>query len=112
MKIELQLTTEQIIFLNAVVNSFVDDHKSKWTAMPRKEKAAYSIAVDVADKLHTKARTVARKAKSGKPIKMSFKYHEAQGINYFVSTLKDHEGDAYFRSVALNIYIKLDQKLA
>lgn len=111
MKIELKLTSAQIAFLATVINSFVDDHKQKFISMSRQEKAAYTIAVDIADKLHNKVRILNRKVSSSKPHKISFKYHEAHGINYFVRNLKDSGHDDYFDSVALTIFIQLDQKL-
>ncbi len=118
MKIELNLTQAQILFLSAVINKFVEDCRDKVVRMSRQEKAAYTIAVDVADKLHAKARILERgfNAKSKKLYKMTFKYHEARGINYFVRTLKDCPVDDapdsyYFNSLALNIYLQLDPKL-
>jgi len=118
MKIQLDITPTQILFLSAVINKFVEDSREKVVRMSRQEKAAYTIAVDVADKLHTKARFLERSfnAKSNKLYKMTFKYHEAHGINYFVRTLKDSPVDgapdsSYFNSLALNIYLQLDPKL-
>lgn len=112
MKIQLELSTEQVIYLNGILNGFVDSRKSLWATMSCKEKAAYTIAVDVADKLHAKARSASRKMNTDRLSKVSFKYHEAYGINYFVCALKDREEDIYYRSIALGIYIQLDQKLS
>ena len=112
MKIELQLTAAQIVFLSVLINKFVDDYRKQFVRMPRKEKAAYTIALDVADRLHTKSRSVERSLKQKKLFKMTFKYYEAHGINYFISTLKDNPGnDTYFDTMVLNIHGQLDQKL-
>jgi hypothetical protein len=118
MKIELNLTQAQILFISAVINKFVENSREKVPVMSRQEKTVYSIAIDSADKLHAKARILERgfDAKSKKKYKMTFKYHEAQGINYFVNKLKDsHVDDApdssYFNSLAQIIYLQLDPKL-
>ena len=118
MKIQLNINPAQILFLSAVINKFVEDSREKVVRMSRQEKAAYTIAVDVADKLHTKARSLEKgfNAKSKKLYQMTFKYHEAHSINYFVKTLKDcsvvDAPDAYyFNSLAQNIYLQLDPKL-
>ena len=118
MKIELQLTAAQILFISAVTNDFVARNKKTIGFKTRQEKAVYSMAMDVADKLHTKERAIERKfdANSQKLHKLTFKYHEAHCIHYFVWKLKDspakNDNDIYFNSVASNIFSQLDQKLA
>lgn len=111
MRIELSLTAAQIIFLAAVLDSFVKNNKEGLFKMSRTEKAVYSISEGLADKFYTKGKTAQRKKDKNKPSQVTLKYHEAHAINYFVFKIKDDDRDLYVKSLATNIYMQLDPEL-
>lgn len=110
MKVELILTAPQLAYLATSFDSFCEHYKPKWSTLPQKDKATYTIIQDVADKLTTKVRTLGRKA-NPKPSKMTFKYHEAHAINAYLLLAKDTYKDDYIKSLAINIFSQIDQKL-
>lgn len=111
MKIELKISPAQLVYVATVFEAFCEANKGKWATMTRKDKAAFTIAQDVADKLHNRARTASRPAKAGKQLKVTFKYHEALAVNSFAMHDKDKATDSFIRSLASNIYLQLDPKL-
>lgn len=110
MKIEVKLTAPQLAYIAMRSHAFCEDNRPKFGILTRKEKAALTIAQDVADKLHTKARTLNR-GKPKKDHKVTFKYHEALSVNYFAFHDKDNKTDDFIRSLAQNIHSQLDPLL-
>jgi len=110
MKIELKLTATQLAYIGMSFEALCEDNAPKFGILTRKEKASYTIAQDIADKLHNKIRAINRKS-TKKLIKATFKYHEAFAINYLTQKDKDFHTDPYLKAVAQNIYSQLDPKL-
>jgi hypothetical protein len=111
MKVDIKLKAVHIAYLDACFSSYCDAYKEMFPRLSRKEKAAFTIALDVSDRLSIKARNLSRKPDNKKLHKMTFKYHEAHAINFYVFKTKDTEPDVYFRAIAQTIYNELDQKL-
>jgi len=110
MKIELNLTPAQLAYLGMRFDSFCEQNKPKFNVLNRRSKATFTIAQDVADKLHTKVRALSRGTPK-KSSKITLKYHEAFSVHYFVMSDKDNQTDNYLKTLALNIFIQLDPKL-
>ncbi|RWX00943.1 hypothetical protein [Flavobacterium cerinum] len=118
MKIELELTTPQFVYLSAAFHSYCEFNKPKFHTLSGQQKAIYTISQAVADKLYTRTRGLSRqpspsKTKKGKPKlhKLTLIYHEARAVSVYMCEAKDIEPDEFFRALANNIYSQLDQKL-
>jgi len=110
MKIELKLTAPQLAYLGMRFDAFCEQNKRRFPVLDRRSKAAFTIAQDVADKLHSKVRILNRGTPK-KSYKITFKYHEAHSVQYFVMSDKDNNSDNYIRTLAQNIFLELDPKL-
>ncbi|RWX03386.1 hypothetical protein [Flavobacterium cerinum] len=118
MKIELELTPSQFVYLSALLHAFCESNKYNFHMFSRQEKAKYTISQAMADRLYNRSRGLMRHptpiiTKKGKPKlhKLTLIYHEAQTASIFMCEAKDKETDDFCRALANNIYSQLDQKL-
>jgi len=118
MKVELELTTPQFVYLSAAFHNFCESNKPVFHTLGRQEKAMYTIIQSIADKLYTRTRTLSRqstasKTKKGKPKlhKLTLIYYEAHAVSAYMFQAKDNAPDEFLRAVSNNIYSQLEQKL-
>jgi len=81
--------------------------------IPIDKKSAYTIMLDVADKVGNKAKNVNRQLSiSKKKHDVSLKWHEAETLELFINGLIESESDAYTMNLLRKIKAQLNQKLA
>jgi hypothetical protein len=112
MKIELKFTTDELGYL---------DQKTALTlgiipkTLPKEKRTAYSIMLDVADKLASKNKTVMRSATifdAKKKHKITLKYHEAETLEAYIDAFSSYQDDEYSKNLARKIIAQINQKLA
>lgn len=112
MKIELKLTADEINYLErqTLMVQSVDAKQ-----LPKDKKTAYTIMLDVSDKLMTKAKQLNRKTDlfdSKKKHKITLKWHEAEILEQYIDTFSVYQDDPYKANLARKVIIQLNQKLA
>lgn len=112
MKIELKLTADEINYLERTTISVqAIDHRQ----LPKDKLVAFTIMLDVSDKLISKAKQLNRKADlfdTKKTHKISLKYHEADTLERYIDTFSVYQDDPYKANLARKIINQLNQKLA
>ncbi|MDN3671670.1 hypothetical protein QWY99_01140 [Flavobacterium branchiarum] len=112
MKIELKLTADEINYLErqTLLVQSIDTNQ-----LPKDKKAAYTIMLDVSDKLMTKAKQLNRKTDlfdQKKKHKITLKWHEAETLEQYIDVFSSYQDDPYKANLARKVIIQLNQKLA
>ena len=112
MKINLQLNADEINYLErtTIMVQAVD-----YRQLPKDKLSAYTIMLDVSDKLMAKAKQLNRKTDlfdQKKKHKITLKYHEADTLEKYVDTFGSYQDDPYKANLARKIIAQLNQKLA
>ena len=112
MKIELQLTTDEINYLERkcfLIQSMDFRH------LDQQSKKTYTIMIDVLDKVTAKAKSLNRRIDlfdQKKKSKITLKYHEGYILEAYLEGFFQSETDPYKRNIARIIISQLNQKLA
>jgi hypothetical protein len=112
MKIDLRLTADEIFYLErqTLLVQSIDTKQ-----LPKDKKTAYSIMLDVSDKIMGKAKQLNRNQTLfdvKKKHKISFKWHEVETLEQYVDTFSTYQDDAYKANLARKIIAQINQKLA
>lgn len=112
MKIQLKLTADEINYLECqtLLVQRINTHQ-----LPRDKKTAYTIMLDVSDKLMAKAKQLARKTDlfdARKKYKITLKWHEAETLEQYIDVFSAYQDDPYKANLARKVIIQLNQKLA
>lgn len=112
MKINLQLNADEINYLErtTIMVQAVD-----YRQLPKDKLSAYTIMLDVSDKLMTKAKALNRKTDlfdANKKHKITLKWHEAETLEQYVNVFSINQDDPYKANLARKIIAQLNQKLA
>ena len=110
MKIKLKLTADELRFLEnkscVVMAMHIND-------LPKDKKSTYTIMIDVADKVMSKAKVLNRQLTSDKKKHdVSLKWHEAETLELFLTGFQEVEIDPYKANMFRKIISQLNQKLA
>lgn len=108
MKIKIKLTSDELRLIAEKVSlvNTVDLHK-----LERKKKTAYSILLDILDKVVPKAQKLSRQLSiSDKKHDITLKWHEAEALEQYL--LRFEETDHYSSNMLLKVRNQLNQKLA
>jgi len=112
MKIELKLTADEINYLDRTTITVQDiDYKQ----LSKDKRSAYTIMLDVSDKLTVKAKQINRKTdlfEQRKKHKITLKWHEAETLEQYIDVFRDYQDDPYKANLARKIMMQLNQKLA
>lgn len=112
MKIELKLTADEINYLERkTILTLAIAPKE----LPKDKRMAYSIMLDVADKISTKAKSINRSTSIfdvKKKHKVSLKWHEAETLEQYIDAFSTYQDDAYNKNLARKIIAQINQKLA
>lgn len=112
MKIELKLTVDEICYLESTTKEVQTiDYKK----LAKDKRTAFTIMLDVSDKLTTKAKQLIRKTDlfdQKKKHKISLKWHEAETLEQYIDAFKGGQDDVYKMNLARKIITQLNQKLA
>jgi hypothetical protein len=112
MKIELKLTSDEINYLEQTT---ITVQAIDYRQLSKDKLTAFTIMLDVSDKLMAKAKQLNRKTDlfdSKKKHKISLKYHEADTLEKYVDTIREYQDDPYKANLARKIITQLNQKLA
>jgi hypothetical protein len=112
MKIDLKLTADEINYLErtTITVQAIDPRQ-----LPNDKKTAYTIMLDVSDKLMAKAKQINRKTDlfdTKKKHKITLKWHEAETLEQYIDAFSDYQDDPYKANLARKVIIQLNQKLA
>lgn len=111
MKIDLKLTSDEILYLDDKTTLTMS---IRWTQLPKDKRNAYSIMLDVLDKVSSKAKTIKRNQSlfdAKKKHKLSLKWHEADYLEQYIDVFYSYQEDAYSQNMARKIIAQLNQKL-
>lgn len=112
MKIELQLNTDEINYLERkcfLIQSMDFRH------LDQQSKKTYTIMIDVLDKVTAKAKSLNRRIDlfdQKKKSKITLKYHEGYILEAYLEGFFQTETDPYNRNIARIIISQLNLKLA
>lgn len=110
MKIKIKITADEIRFLEKKTCIVMAMHIND---LPREKKSAYTIMLDVADKVMSKAKNLNRQLTIGKKKHdVSLKWHEAETLELFLTGFQEIETDPYDANLFRKIISQLNQKLA
>lgn len=112
MKIDLKLTADEINYLERTT---ITVQAIDYRELPKDKLSAYTIMLDVSDKLMVKTKQLNRKTDlfdQNKKHKISLKYHEADTLEKYVDTIWEYQDDPYKANLARKIIAQLNQKLA
>ena len=110
MKIKLELSTDTLIACNQLLQEIYNESNPNTEA----GKLVKSIALEVADKLDSKCKTLIKKATifdQGKKHQLSLKYHEAWGFYRALCNLIDYVNNDYKQTLIQKTINTLNQKL-
>jgi hypothetical protein len=112
MKIDLKLTADEINYLErqTLLVQSIDTKQ-----LPNDKKTAYTIMLDVSDKLMAKAKQLNRKTdlfEAKKKHKITLKWHEAETLEQYIDVFSAYQDDPYKANLARKVIIQLNQKLA
>jgi hypothetical protein len=112
MKIDLKLTADEINYLErqTLLVQSIDTKQ-----LPKEKKTAYTIMLDVSDKLMSKAKQLNRKTDLfdiKKKHKITLKWHEAETLEEYIDVFSVYQDDPYKANLARKIIAQLNQKLA
>jgi hypothetical protein len=112
MKIELKLKADEINYLDCktVLTMAINPNE-----LLKDKRSAYSIMLDVSDKIQAKAKTINRKTTlfdAKKTHKISLKWHEAETLEQYIDVFSTYQDDNYNKNIARKIIAQLNQKLA
>jgi hypothetical protein len=112
MKIDLKLTADEINYLErqTLLVQSIDTKQ-----LPKDKKTAYTIMLDVSDKLMAKAKQLNRKTDLfdlKKKHKITLKWHEAETLEEYIDVFSVYQDDPYKANLARKIIAQLNQKLA
>jgi hypothetical protein len=110
MKIKLKLSADELRFLEKktciVMAMRIND-------LPREKKSAYTIMLDIADKVMSKAKILNRQLSiDKKKHDISFVWHQAETLELFLTGFNEVETDPYDANMYRKIISQLNQKLA
>ncbi|WP_300977418.1 hypothetical protein [Flavobacterium sp.] len=112
MKIDLKLTADEINYLErTTITVQAIDYKQ----LPKDKRTAYTIMLDVSDKLTGKAKQLNRKTdlfEQKKKHKITLKWHEAEALEQYIDVFSGYQDDPYKANLARKIIAQLNQKLA
>lgn len=110
MKIKLKLTTDELLYLEKKTYYVTGVHIND---LPRDKKAQYTIMLDVADKVSSRAKSLARQLPiRKKKYDVSLKWHEAETLELFINGLMSSESDVYDSNLLRKMKLQINQKLA
>lgn len=109
MKIKLKLTSDELLYLEKKTYYVMSLHIND---IQKDKKSAYTIMLDVADKVASKAKNIKRQTSVGKKKHdVSLKWHEAETLEMFVNGLMESEADPYATNLLRKIKSQINQKL-
>jgi phosphorylcholine metabolism protein LicD len=112
MKIELKLKADEINYLDSKTRLTMDINPND---LLRDKKTAYSIMLDVSDKLHALSKKVNRSVNlfdEKKQYKISLKWHEAEVLEQYIDAFSSYQDDEFSKNIARKVIGKINQKLA
>lgn len=112
MKVKLKLTPHELMFLEQKV---IPVTQTRPQQVKKEQLIAFSIMLDVTDKIVPKASKLSRSIElfdNKKKHDLTLKYHEATTLEQFITGVSDLETDAFNKNLALKITSQLNQKLA
>jgi hypothetical protein len=110
MKIKLKLSPDELRFLEKKTCIVMAMHIND---LPREKKSAYTIMLNVGDMVMSKAKNLNRQLSLGKKKHdVSFKWHEAETLELFLTGFQEVESDPYDANLYRKIISQLNQKLA
>lgn len=110
MKLKLKLTSDELRFLEKKTCIVMAMHIND---LPRSKKSAYTIMLDIADKVMSKGKNLNRQLSiDKKKHDVSFKWHEAETLELFLTGFQEVETDPYDSNLFRKIISQINQKLA
>lgn len=112
MKIALKFTADEINYLERKTTLTLAIPPKE---IPNEKRTAYSIMIDVADKMMSKAKTINRSNfvfDAKKKHKILLKWHEAITLDQYIEAFNSYDDDDYNKNLARKIIAQLNQKLA
>lgn len=112
MKIDLKLTAAEINYLDGKTTLTLGIAPKE---LQKDKRTAYTIMLDVADKLASKAKTINRSSTlfdAKKKHKITLKWHEAETLEQYIDAFSSYQDDEYNTNLARKIIGQLNQKLA
>ncbi len=109
MKVELRLKPDTV----AAVNKLLQKVYKMPVSNDKRENVYKSIGFDLADKIDKKYKNLIKKADlfNDKPIKITFKYHEAWALEQIIIELIADEENEYYRTLQQGLINKVNEKL-
>ncbi|WP_281323756.1 hypothetical protein [Flavobacterium sp. IMCC34518] len=108
MKIKLKLSSDELRVISEKV-SLVNTINLQ--QLGKEKKSAYSILIDIVDKVVPKAQKLSRQlAIADKPHELTLKWHEAEALEQYL--LHFEESDIFSSNLIRKVTNKLNQKLA
>ena len=112
MKIELKFTADELQYLNQKTTATLSIDPNQ---LLKEKRSAYTIMLDVADKLATKTKTVMRSATIfdiKKKHKITLKWHEAETLEQYIDTFSSYQDNEFSKHIARKVIAQINQKLA
>ena len=112
MKIDIKLTSDELLYLEQKI---ICVQSMRPQELSIDKRVPYSIMIDVADKIVSKAKNLSRSPKlfdAKSKNKISLKWHEAYCLEEFFEAVTEDETDIYKINMARKISTQLNQKLA
>lgn len=112
MTVKIKLTADELRYLD---NKTCLVFAMKPTDLPNQKKAAYTIMLDVADKVMSKGKKLNRQltiTDNKKKYDVTLKWHEAETLQMYLEGFCQTEHDDYKANLVRKIISQLNQKLA
>jgi hypothetical protein len=110
MKIKIKLSPDELRFLEKKTNTIFSISTYD---LQKDKKSAYTIMLDIADKVMNKAKNLNRQLSIGKKKHdVSLKWHEAETLELFLTGFQEIETDPYDANLFRKIISQINQKLA
>lgn len=111
MKVQLQLKAAEVHYVEA---KCIQIQTMDFKVLDKDSKRAYTVILDVLDKVMSKAKTINRSQNlfdEKKKHKLSLKFHEAYYLEKFLHGPAGNETDPYKQNLSRKVLAQLNQKM-
>lgn len=110
MKVKLKLSADE---LRLISEKLTPVNGINFNELAKEKRTAYSILLDVSDKVIPKAQKISRQLTLGADKQsVTFKWHEAQALEQYLISISNQCNDHFSQNLLLKIISQLNQKLA
>lgn len=112
MKIKLKVSSHEMMYLEEKIQPIVTTRPQE---MQKEQLNAFSIMLDVSDKIVGKASKLSRSVElfdNKKKHDLTLKYHEATTLEQYMVGISGVETDAFKKNLSTKLIAQLNQKLA